>query len=52
MIIYTAVELDGPRATNSVSRTLADAGPDLIELAHQVTCGDRTLADDGVSSQP
>jgi hypothetical protein len=47
-ITSTAVDIDGDRATNGTSRTIADAGPELTDLAHQVTCGDLTMARDGV----
>jgi hypothetical protein len=47
-ITSTAVTLDGDRATNGTSRTIADASPELIDRAHQVTCGDLTMARDGV----
>ena len=50
-VTSTVVELDGPRASNSdIAVTVADAGPAQVELAHQVTCGDRTLAADGVTT--
>ena len=49
-VTRTAIELDGPRATNGPSATTTDASPAQVELARQVTCGDLTLADDGVSS--
>jgi hypothetical protein len=47
-ITSTAVHIDGDRATNGTSRTIADAGPGLTDRAHQVTCGDLTMARDGV----
>jgi hypothetical protein len=49
-VTRTAVELHGPRATNGRSATTASAPPAQLDLAHQVTCGDLTLTDDGVSS--
>jgi hypothetical protein len=49
----TAVVLDGPRARNSdVSTHVSDAGADAVERARSVTCGDLTLADDGVTTGP
>jgi len=51
-VTSTAVVLDGPRAANGTSRTVADAGPDQLDLARSVTCGDLTLAEDGVTSGP
>ena len=51
-ITSTAVELDGPRATNGPSTTTADATVQQLDLAHQVTCGDLTLTADGVTSGP
>ncbi|HEV7725855.1 MAG TPA: hypothetical protein VGO74_02900 [Modestobacter sp.] len=49
-ITHTIVELAGPTAANGTSVTISDAGPGLLEEARQVTCGDLTLAADGVSS--
>ncbi|MBB3675965.1 hypothetical protein [Modestobacter versicolor] len=46
------VQLDGPRATNGASRTTEGATAAQVEAAHQVTCGDLTLAADGVTSGP
>lgn len=51
-VTRTAVELSGPRATNGPSATAAGASQAEVDLAHQVTCGDLTLAADGVSSNP
>ena len=51
-ITSTAVELDGPHATNGPSTTTTDATAAQLDLAHQVTCGDLTLAADGVTSGP
>ena len=51
-VTRTAVELNGPRATNGPSSTVADASQAQLDLAHQVTCGDLTLTGDGVSSNP
>ncbi|WP_166503422.1 hypothetical protein [Modestobacter italicus] len=51
-ITSTAVELDGPRATNGPSTTTTGATAAQLDLAHQVTCGDLTLAADGVTSGP
>jgi hypothetical protein len=51
-ITYTVVELAGSTAEDGASVTIADAGSDLLEQARQVTCGDLTLAADGVSSAP
>src|SRR4051794_1319452 len=51
-VTRTAVELDGPRATNGVSSTITDAGPAEVAAARQVTCGDLTLTGDGVSTRP
>ena len=49
-VTSTVVRLDGPRAANTdTAVTVADAGPAQVDLAHQVTCGDRTLAADGVA---
>jgi len=49
-ITSTVVQLDGPRATNGAGATVRDASADQQELARSVTCGDLTLADDGVST--
>jgi hypothetical protein len=51
-VTSTAVRLDGPRATNGTSRTTDGATAAQLDAAHQVTCGDRTLAADGVTSGP
>jgi hypothetical protein len=51
-ITRTAVDLDGPRATNGASSTVTGASSAQLDLAHQVTCGDLTLADHGVASNP
>jgi hypothetical protein len=51
-ITSTAVRLDGAKATNGTSRTIADASSALIDVAHQVTCGDLTMAANGVSTGP
>jgi hypothetical protein len=51
-ITRTIVGLTGPRAANGASNTVTGANPDQVELAHQVTCGDLTLAANGVSSGP
>jgi hypothetical protein len=49
-IMSTPVLLDGPRATNSTTTTgVTDNPPADLERARQVTCGDLTMADDGVS---
>ena len=46
----TAVVLHGPRATNSsTTSAVSDAGPEAVQRARQVTCGDLTLASNGVS---
>jgi hypothetical protein len=47
-ITSTAIDLDGRTATNGTSRTIADAGPALVDAASQVTCGDLTMAANGV----
>jgi hypothetical protein len=49
-ITHTVVELTGPTAANGTLVTISDAGPALQEKSRQVTCRDRTLAADGVSS--
>ena len=51
-VTSTAITLAGPRAANGASRTVADATPDQLDLARSVTCGDLTLAEDGVTSGP
>ena len=51
-VVSTAVELDGPRAANGPSSTVTAATPEQLELARQVSCGDLTLAADGVTSGP
>ncbi|WP_369137266.1 hypothetical protein [Modestobacter versicolor] len=51
-VTSTVVRLDGPRAANGTSRTTEDAPAAQLEAAHQVTCGDLTLAADGVTSGP
>jgi len=51
-VTSTVVQLDGPRATNGTSRTAEGATAAQLEAAHQVTCGDLTLAADGVTSGP
>jgi len=51
-ITSTVVTLAGPKATNGTSRTSADATAAQLAAAHQVTCGDLTLAADGVTSGP
>lgn len=51
-VTSTVVDLDGPRATNGTSSTIADATAQQQDLAHQVTCGDLTLAADGVALAP
>jgi hypothetical protein len=51
-VTSTAIELDGPRATNGAAVTVSDATAEQLDLAHQVTCGDLTTAADGVSSGP
>jgi hypothetical protein len=51
-VTSTAIELDGPRATNGAAVTVPDATAEQLDLAHQVTCGDLTTAADGVSSGP
>jgi hypothetical protein len=48
----TVVQLEGARATNGTSTTIADASPALVDSAHQVTCGDLTMAANGVSTGP
>jgi hypothetical protein len=49
-ITRTIVELTGPTAANGASDTVSGATPAQIELAHQVTCGDLTMAGNGVRS--
>jgi len=51
-VTSTAVSLDGPRASNGTSRTTPAATAAQVDAAHQVTCGDLTLAEDGVTSGP
>jgi hypothetical protein len=51
-ITSTVVRLDGPRATNGTSRTTEGATAAQVDAASQVSCGDRTLAADGVTSGP
>jgi hypothetical protein len=51
-ITSTVVHLDGPRATNGASSTIADATTAQVDAARQVTCGDLTLAANGVTSGP
>jgi len=51
-ITSTVVDLDGARATNGTSSTIADATPQQLDAAHQVTCGDLTIAADGVTLTP
>ena len=51
-VTSTVVALDGPRATNGASSTIADATPQQLDLASQVSCGDLTLAADGVTLTP
>jgi hypothetical protein len=51
-ITRTVVTLTGPTAANGASSTVPGASADQVELAHQVTCGDLTLAGNGVSSAP
>lgn len=45
----TIIEVDGPRASNGASDSVAITDPAQAELGHQITCGDLTIADDGVS---
>ena len=52
---YTAtpVVLDGPRARNGeISQGVSDAGAEAVEAARSITCGDLTMADDGVTTGP
>ncbi|MCW2675198.1 MAG: uncharacterized protein JWR70_238 [Modestobacter sp.] len=51
-ITRTIVELTGPTAANGAGDTISGASADQVELAHQVTCGDLTLAANGVRSAP
>jgi hypothetical protein len=48
----TVVELHGPHARNGASDTVPVRGAAAAEAARSVTCGDRTLAEDGVTSGP
>lgn len=45
----TIIEVDGPRASNGASDSVAITDPAQADLAHQITCGELTIADDGVS---
>lgn len=51
-VTSTVVDLTGPQARNGASSTIADATPQQRDAAHQVTCGDRLLAADGVTLAP
>ena len=51
-VTETAIDLASPQATNGTSRTVEDAPADQLELARSVSCGDLTLAADGVSTGP
>jgi len=48
----TAIDLDGPRATNGASDTVTVTRASEAEAAQMVSCGDLTLATDGVTSGP
>jgi hypothetical protein len=48
----TIVELEGPRARNGTTDSVPVTRAALADEARSVTCGDLTLADDGVTSGP
>lgn len=45
----TVIDLDGPRASNGATDSVAITDPAQVDLAHQITCGDLTMAEDGVT---
>ena len=48
----TIVRLTGPQARNGATDTVVVTRASMVDEAHSVTCGDRTMAADGVSSNP
>jgi hypothetical protein len=48
----TVVVLTGPQARNGATDTVAATRAGMVDEAHAVTCGDLTMAADGVSSGP
>jgi hypothetical protein len=48
----TIIELDGPNARNGATDSVPVTRASLADEARTVTCGDRTMAEDGVTSGP